>query len=200
MDKFNEKLNAFTSLVLNDADTKRSDLLEKVQKKHDTMINAKENEFLEEAYESIQHSIADAKKAANEKVLRVEIDAKKQLLLARENIINEVMEDVKNKLAEFTKTKEYENWLITKTQKAIFEVGKGSKVIYISSDDLRYKTKLESIDCDGHISVEAAAEKDFMGGVKVFNPDRKVGVDYSFKEMLAEEKKEFLQKSGLTID
>ena len=48
--------------------------------------------------------------------------------------------------------------------------------------------------------VEAANEKDFIGGVKVFNPTRRVSVDYSFKELLAEEKKEFLQNSGLTID
>ena len=68
MDNLKEKLNTFTSLVLDDAGTKRDELMEKVQEKHDTLVNAKETEFLEEAYESIQHSISDAKKAANEKV------------------------------------------------------------------------------------------------------------------------------------
>lgn len=201
MDNLNEKLNTFTSLVLDDADTKRSELIEKVQKKHDTMVNAKETEFLEEAYDSIQHSITEAKKASNEKILHVELEAKKQLLLTREQIINEVMENTLEKLKSFTKTEEYGKWLMTKIEKAIFEVGKGAKVVYISSDDLKFKEQIEMLSDDStRITVEAADEKDFIGGAKVFNPGRRVSVDYSFKEMLAEEKKEFLQRSGLTID
>lgn len=201
MDNLKEKLNTFTSLVLDDAGTKRDELMEKVQEKHDTLVNAKETEFLEEAYESIQHSISDAKKAANEKVLHVELEAKKKLLLTRENIINEVMDGVKEKLKAYTHTEEYGKWLLDKTEKSLFEVGKGPKIVYISSDDLRFKEQIENFsDSETQISVEAANEKDFIGGVKVFNPARRVSVDYSFKEMLAEEKKEFLQNSGLTID
>ncbi len=201
MDNLKEKLNTFTSLVLDDAGTKRDELMEKVQEKHDTLVNAKETEFLEEAYESIQHSISDAKKAANEKVLHVELEAKKKLLLTRENIIKEVMDGAKEKLKAYTHTEEYGKWLLDKVEKALFEVGKGSKVVYISSDDLRFKEQIEKFsDGEAQVSVEAANEKDFIGGVKVFNPERRVSVDYSFKEMLAEEKKEFLQNSGLTID
>ncbi len=201
MDNLKEKLNTFTSLVLDDAGTKRDELMEKVQEKHDTLVNAKETEFLEEAYESIQHSISDAKKAANEKVLHVELEAKKKLLLTRENIINEVMDGAKEKLKAYTHTEEYGKWLLDKVEKSLFEVGKGSKIVYISSDDLRFKEQIEKFsDDEAQVSVEAANEKDFIGGVKVFNPTRRVSVDYSFKELLAEEKKEFLQNSGLTID
>ncbi len=201
MDNLKEKLNTFTSLVLDDAGRKRDELMEKVQEKHDTLVNAKETEFLEEAYESIQHSISDAKKAANEKVLHVELEAKKKLLLTRENIINEVMDGAKEKLKAYTHTEEYGKWLLDKVEKSLFEVGKGSKIVYISSDDLRFKEQIEKFsDDEAQVSVEAANEKDFIGGVKVFNPTRRVSVDYSFKELLAEEKKEFLQNSGLTID
>lgn len=201
MDNLKEKLNTFTSLVLDDAGTKRDEMMEKVQVKHDTMVNAKENEFLEEAYDSIQHSITEAKKAANEKVLHVELEAKKHLLLTREHIINEVMDGAKDKLKAYTQTDAYGKWLLNKIEKAIFEVGKGPKVVYISSDDLRFKEQIEALsDGTAQISVEAATEKDFIGGAKVFNPARRVSVDYSFKEMLAEEKKEFLQRSGLTIE
>ena len=201
MDNLKEKLNTFTSLVLDDAGTKRDELMEKVQEKHDTLVNAKETEFLEEAYESIQHSISDAKKAANEKVLHVELEAKKKLLLTRENIIKEVMDGAKEKLKAYTHTEEYGKWLLDKVEKSLFEVGKGSKVVYISSDDLRFKEQIEKFsDGETQVSVEAANEKDFIGGVKVFNPERRVSVDYSFKELLAEEKKEFLQKSGLSIN
>lgn len=200
MENLKEKLNTFTSLVLDDAGTKRDELLEKIKKKHDTWVDAKETEFLEEAYKLIQHSITDAKKSANEKVLQEELEARKKLLLTRERIVNEVMEAAAEKLKAFTKTEEYGKWLPDKIEKAVFEVGKGPKTVYISSDDLRFKDQIEKLSDDGgEISVEAAGEKDFLGGAKVFNTERRVSVDYSFKEMLAEEKRNFLQRSGLTI-
>lgn len=194
-----EKINTFTSLVLKDAEEKRKKLLENVQKEYTERIDAKETELLQEAYENIQQNLHDAQKDANARVLHAELDAKKKLILRREEIISEVMKAAKEKVVEFTKTDEYEKWLISKIEKALFEVGKGNKTVYISSDDIRLKEKIENIADTGKITVEAASEKDFIGGAKIINNDRKISVDYSFKEMLSEEKQKFLQSSGLAL-
>ena len=154
---------------------------------------------MQEAYENIQQNLHDAQKDANARVLHAELDAKKKLILRREEIILEVMKAAKEKVVEFTKTDEYEKWLISKIEKALFEVGKGNKTVYISSDDIRLKEKIENIADTGKITVEAASEKDFIGGAKIINNDRKISVDYSFKEMLSEEKQKFLQSSGLAL-
>lgn len=194
-----EKINTFTSLVLKDAEEKRNKLLENVEKEYTERIDAKETELLQEAYENIQQNLHDAQKDANARVLHAELDAKKKLILRREEIISEVMKAAKEKVVEFTKTDEYEKWLISKIEKALFEVGKGNKTVYISSDDIRLKEKIENIADTGKITVEAASEKDFIGGAKIINNDRKISVDYSFKEMLSEEKQKFLQSSGLAL-
>ena len=199
MENLTEKLNTFTSLVLNDASKKRGEILEAVEREHKEKLTEKENKFLEEAYGVIQNAVADARKHSNELVLHEELEAKKQLLLARGRIISEVMDAAAQKLKKFAESDRYEAWLLDKTEKSLFEVGKGSKTVYIASDDLRFKDKIERLD-EGRVKVEAAAERDFLGGVKVYNPDRRVAVDYSFKEMLSEQKKEFLQSSGLAID
>ncbi|MCC8169600.1 MAG: V-type ATP synthase subunit E, partial [Oscillospiraceae bacterium] len=128
------------------------------------------------------------------------LEAKKRLLLAREKIISRVMSEAENKLKEFTENDEYEAWLTAKTEKALFEVGKGAKTVYISPNDLRFKEKIEQLSDGARLTVEAAQERDFLGGVKVYNTDRKMAVDYSFGEMLSEQKSIFLQNSGLTID
>ena len=179
-----EKLNTFTSLVLKDAEQKREKLLENVQKEYSERIDAKENELLQGAYENIQQNIQSAQKSANERVLHAELDSKKKLIMRREEIIE---------------SDKYEEWLLSKIEKALFEVGKGSKTIYISSDDIKLKEKIEQIPDTSRITVEASGEKDFLGGAKVLNTDRKVAVDYSFKEMLSEEKQKFLQSSGLAL-
>ena len=190
-----EKLNTFTSLVLKDAEQKREKLLENVQKEYSERIDAKENELLQGAYENIQ----SAQKSANERVLHAELDSKKKLIMRREEIIDDVMKLSRAKIVEFIESDKYEEWLLSKIEKALFEVGKGSKTIYISSDDIKLKEKIEQIPDTSRITVEASGEKDFLGGTKVLNTDRKVAVDYSFKEMLSEEKQKFLQSSGLAL-
>lgn len=194
-----EKLNTFTSLVLKDAQLKREKILESVEKEYSERLEAKENELLQGAYENIQQNIQEARKGANERVLHAELDSKKRVILRREEIIEEVMKDARKKLVEFVQSEKYEAWLLDKIEKALFEVGKGSKTIYISSDDLRLKEKIEQIPDMARLTVEASPERDFLGGAKIFNTDRKVAVDYSFKEMLSEQKQVFLQSSGLAI-
>lgn len=194
-----EKLNTFTSLVLKDAEQKREKLLENVQKEYSERIDAKENELLQGAYENIQQNIQSAQKCANERVLHAELDSKKKLIMRREEIIDDVMKLSRAKIVEFIESDKYEEWLLSKIEKALFEVGKGSKTIYISSDDIKLKEKIEQIPDTSRITVEASGEKDFLGGAKVLNTDRKVAVDYSFKEMLSEEKQKFLQSSGLSL-
>lgn len=194
-----EKLNTFTSLVLKDAEQKREKLLENVQKEYSERIDAKENELLQGTYENIQQNIQSAQKSANERVLHAELDSKKKLIMRREEIIDDVMKLSRAKIVEFIESDKYEEWLLSKIEKALFEVGKGSKTIYISSDDIKLKEKIEQIPDTSRITVEASGEKDFLGGAKVLNTDRKVAVDYSFKEMLSEEKQKFLQSSGLAL-
>ena len=194
-----EKLNTFTSLVLKDAEQKREKLLENVQKEYSERIDAKENELLQGAYENTQQNIQSAQKSANERVLHAELDSKKKLIMRREEIIDDVMKLSRAKIVEFIESDKYEEWLLSKIEKALFEVGKGSKTIYISSDDIKLKEKIEQIPDTSRITVEASGEKDFLGGTKVLNTDRKVAVDYSFKEMLSEEKQKFLQSSGLAL-
>ena len=183
-----EKLNTFTSLVLKDAEQKREKLLENVQKEYSERIDAKENELLQGAYENIQQNIQSAQKSS-----------KKKLIMRREEIIDDVMKLSRAKIVEFIESDKYEEWLLSKIEKALFEVGKGSKTIYISSDDIKLKEKIEQIPDTSRITVEASGEKDFLGGAKILNTDRKVAVDYSFKEMLSEEKQKFLQSSGLAL-
>lgn len=124
---------------------------------------------------------------------------RKKLIMRREEIIDDVMKLSRAKIVEFIESDKYEEWLLSKIEKALFEVGKGSKTIYISSDDIKLKEKIEQIPDTSRITVEASGEKDFLGGAKILNTDRKVAVDYSFKEMLSEEKQKFLQSSGLAL-
>lgn len=197
---FTEKLNTFTSLVMKDANAKREKLLENVEKEYSERMDEKETELLKYAYENIQQGVQEAKKEANDRLRHAELESRKKLIVRREEIIEEIMKEAKSKLLEFIKSDKYEEWLLGRTEKALFEVGKGKKTVVISSDDVKLKEKIEQILEMPDLTVEASGERDFLGGVKVINTSRKVAVDYSFGEMLLQQKREFLQSSGLTLD
>ena len=198
LDYNNEQLNAFSAVVMHNANEERDRLMKETEAKYKSIIAERENEYLEEAYEIIQKSKSESERFAGEELLHAEMDSKKQVLLKREEIINNVMDSAKTRLAEFTHSGEYEEWLVKKAQSAAKEALEGGKIIYVSEDDMRYADKLKTID-GGEITVEAAPEHDFIGGVRVYNTDRRISVDYSFKELLADEKQSFLRSSGLVI-
>lgn len=194
-----EKLNTFTSLVLKDAEEKRDKLIKNVENEYMGRMEAKENELLQEAYEGIQSGISLARREANARVLQTELESKKKLILRREEIIEEVMRLVRDRITDFVKSHEYDAWFLENAQKAVFEVGRGAKTIYIAPEDIKYKEKLALLDTFSKITVEAVSERDFIGGIRVYNTERRVAVDYSIGEMLGEQKQAFLQSSGLAI-
>ena len=200
MENLTEKLNIFSELVLRDATQKRDELIAAVENERSERLTQKENEFLQRAYDEIQSTIAEAKKESNSKLLRAQLDAKKQLLIKREQIVDDVMNEAERKLRAFCQSADYEKWFKDLVNKALFEVGKGTKTVYISPDDLKFKPWIEDIVDTAKITVEPAQEHDFLGGVRIYNSSRRISVDYSFGEMLAEQKEKFLRENSAMLN
>ena len=73
-----DKLAAFSAIVINDARERREQLLEQTEREYRERIDKKETELLEGAYNEIQSDIRTIDKSANEQILRAELDAKKR--------------------------------------------------------------------------------------------------------------------------
>ena len=118
-----DKLAAFSAIVINDARERREQLLEQTEREYRERIDKKETELLEGAYNEIQSDIRAIGRSANEQILRAELDAKKRLIVKREEIIAAVMDAAAEKLKAFTKSEDYKPWLLKKAEKAINETG-----------------------------------------------------------------------------
>lgn len=195
--ELNEKLKNFSFMVMEDAQKKRNDLVDRATQETQKRLDEKETEYLTQAYERIQSKLTKYRKRDNERVLQTEVQSKRALFLKREAIIQEVFDGVKEKINTFRNQPEYNPWLVKLTQKALDEVGEGKKTVFLVPEDMEVIKKAFA-DCN--ISVEDAGDIDFLGGVKVYNHDKRVAVDYSFKELLASKKTKFLQNSGLVIE
>lgn len=195
--EFEEKLRSFKSVVLREAKTKGEKKLDKTKKKTNDAMEKNETEYLSEAYEKIQSKIRSIRREDNEKVLQADIEARKKLLKAREDIVNKVFEEAREKLVEFKASGEYSDWLKKKIETAAQELGEGKLSAIFCEDD---KAAAEKI-ADSYPEIKFVYENtDAIGGVRVYNEDKKTAVDYRFSEMLTAQRAEFLRMGGLSIN
>lgn len=183
------KLNKFRSLVLSDAHEKSDALMREVEKRYTSRMDQNETELLKGAYEDIQNTVRTSQRSAGEKVLHTELAKRKRLIIKRDEIINAVMDEATEKLDEYRKTDEYGEWLLNKAKKAFEETGEGAKTVYLSESDMRFKDRILSLEPS--VTVEAADTSGVSGGIRVLNTDRRVAADYTFKELLDEERRGF---------
>lgn len=198
MASIEEKIQKFSAFVLDDAQKQRDEMINSLEKEKKERIDNKEFELLSNAYSDIQVSLAKTKRENNERILKHEMELKKQLILERETMIHNIFTDVMNKITDFIGSTEYKEWLIEKVKTAAQEVGLGEKVVTVTNSDFRYKPQIEALSTD--MEVIGAEDDALIGGVKMFNRTKQIAVDYSILSLLEQEHEDFLQKSGLSIE
>lgn len=196
MANIEQKLNQFSSFVLKDAAKQRDHIMKQFENEKKRRIDGKETELLSDAYQDIQSTIASSRRDNNERVLKVEMELKKELLLKREKMIDDVFLRVNKRFNEFIQSKEYEKWLATRVQGALQELGEGKKTVYLTPADMQYSTTLQKKFPSAEFR---QSDEDFIGGVKAFNENKQISIDTSIGTMLAEAREKFLQRSGLGI-
>lgn len=187
-----KKLADFSNVILSEAQDKKEEKISQLEKIKSKAVHESENEILEDAYEKIQKAVIKHSKEQNERILKHDMAAKKQVIKKREDIITSVFAEVETRLAEFVNSSEYEPWLIALAKKACDEVG--TDEIQICERDLKYKAALENALPDVKIT---ACTDDIIGGLSA--TCRNLSVNYIIKDMLAEKRSEFLKTSGLNI-
>ncbi len=193
----NEKINRFSAIISDEANREREEIETKLGAEKEKRLSAKENEYLQEAYETIQADVELVKKTDNAKVLQEEIKARRELLRKREEIIDNVFSDVRERIDAFRQTGEYGEWLVKKTKDAVDEIGGGSVTVYVVPEDMKYAKKLAK--AAKNVTVEETDEEGFIGGVKVKSLEKRVTADYSLGGLLSEQREGFLQTSGLAL-
>lgn len=187
-----EKISIFSKTVLNEAYKKSGENQDKMNKIISEKTEKKKDEFLEDAYRTIQGGIAKIRREESERVLKTENDMKREILKCREEIIDRVFSEAAEKLTAFAESDKYPEYFKKKLSEAVTKTGEGEKVIFVIERDL-------PLAKESGFATETVNDPTFMGGVRVLNKDKGIIADYSFGEALSEEKNEFLSKSGLSI-
>lgn len=193
MASVDEKLAAFSTMVIEMANKQSEERKEKLSEAIDASVEKAEKDFSRNAKEDMEKEVLKRQRENNEKILKLEAELKRKLLLKREGIIGEIFNNVSEKVELFTESDDYKAWLKSKADMAVGEIGDGEYTICIMKKDEKYKSLFENIPNSKVI----LSDENFIGGVKVFLKNK--CVDYSLKTIMEQEQGKFLQNTDLSV-
>ena len=113
MDRTSEKLNRFSYTVMKEAEKKKNELIAEAEKLRREAIDTNEIRYLKMAYEHIQDVVHKLDKEINEEISRAIIEGKQSLFARREENIQNIFQNVREKLLTFRQSDEYKEISLT---------------------------------------------------------------------------------------
>ena len=182
-----EKLKHFQDICMEDARERSAKML-------DDYMNA-----LEKAYE--EHT-ADARRRAdmqveaeteklereiNKRLSIGQLDLKREFSHRQEELKDKLFVELKDKLANFMETQEYQQLLDRQVKEAKAFAGDEELIIYMDPSD---GDKLQRIAMHHNASIKLS-EYSFTGGIRALIPCKHILIDNSFETKLSEARHEF---------
>jgi len=186
------KLEHFKADIMSDVSERKRVIEEELQTKLKKDYEAKELEFLEEAYNIIQDGLKAVDREKNEVISKAAMENRVKLLHKRKEIIDEVFRRCKVKIEQYTKTEEYKDLLVSKIKDHMKLLGEGDYIIYLNYKDKDLYTFIQEKFPKHKVFFEKK-HIEMIGGVKLHNTTANVYLDDSLAKRLEEEEEEFLQ-------
>ena len=117
------------------------------------------------------------------------------LLMKREEIINAVFSEVRARLAEYTKTDEYKNYVIERIKAAKSAMGVKDATITLRPSDKSLENDVKSAWGNGARIVYSPTIEN--GGAMIASEENQIVVDETFDKRLIDAQSDFVKTSGL---
>ncbi len=192
MEMDNQKLQKFVDAVNDEIEQKVNVLLNEAEEEKNAILeNAKVK-----SKEATEKRLADSKKKCELKYVRDitqnEMQMKRDVLLYREKLTDELMEDVKLRLVEFMSNIDYVDYLVKLMLTSNIS---DNSVIYLSSEDIKYSAKLNKAIKADNITFEVDSNIK-IGGLSIYNKEKETIVNKTFDLLLEEQKQKFINMNA----
>ncbi len=192
-----EKLSKFNQAIHHYAEEQRKKIEEEVAKFKEKELNEAENEVLQEAYLLIQKEMAQMRNNITKEMAHREMDARRELLEKRRQIMEQVFSDAAAKLQEFTKGSEYKGWMSSHCRELASVFDETETLLYVRPDDVKMEKALA--DAFGKPCRVLADEEIHLGGIRAQNPAMGLVADDTLDTLLENQQEWFEEASGLRV-
>lgn len=188
-----EKLQHFYDASLNEARQNASNNLEAHKKSLDEMLAEHKKAARLSALSAVKAETENAKREVNKALSAQQLMLKRSWTAKQNELRDKLFVEVKDHLAQFMDTPDYEEYLCKKIKEAQDFAGKDELFIYLSpADSGRLHALMARTGCPLRV-----ADETFMGGIKATIPGKNILIDNSFQEAFQTKRKEFKFDGGL---
>lgn len=191
-----QKLEKFKQAVFDEAAEKADEIIKETEEHCAEVLAQAEAE----AKELISESKAKANKESKEAAQRAEssgkLEQRRNVLSARQEVIDKVFSNVCEKLEAFRESAEYEKLLVRRVEECAAAVPGKRGEVRVAVADMKYAAKLT---CGGRFTVCESANI-LLGGIMVVFPEDNLALDCTFDNEFARQKSGFAGKAGLVVD
>jgi vacuolar-type H+-ATPase subunit E/Vma4 len=200
-----DKLDIFYKLVYKDEEEKCKRFLEEQEERNKKILEEKTSSLMEAKENLLERKRNLAEIQKNQMISKAIEKNRERILSKREELLEDLMQTLEEKAKEFTKTNDYENYVLSKIQKLINEVEEHSIIIGLTKIDLeRLKNSIIKIGEESNKEISfSVITKDLIGGFILSDKNRTYNLDNSFKIIIFSNRYEigkklhgFLEKTG----
>jgi len=190
-----EKLQHFLDTCMEDARTRSGRMLDDYQNALEKTFEEHRIDARRRAEMQIRQETERIEREINKKLSIEQIDLKRALGHKQEELKDKLFVELKDMLANFLETREYQNLLECQIKKAVDFAGDDKIIIYLDPVD---EDKVQRLALHhGNVEIRTS-EYSFSGGCRAVIPSRHILIDDSFQTKLEEAREKFHFNLSLT--
>lgn len=188
----NEKLNKFINAVNDEIDSKIKNMIDNAESEKNIILNQAEQDAKEAAERHYNINYQKNDKFFVREISCSELNAKKNIIQHREQIVDKLFKNIEQRLINFRTTPKYVDMLVKNL--LLMHVSDGSE-IYLCSEDMKYSELLKKAVTAENLKI-LVSDKILLGGIMVYNPEKGTIIDKTFDLALEEKKKAFTNSNA----
>lgn len=187
-----EKLKHFQDICMSDARDRSAKMLDDYINDLDKTFEEHKKDARHRAEMQVAAETEKLEREINKRVSIAQIDLRREAGKKQEELKDKLFVELRDKLANFMETREYQTLLENQVKKAKEFAGDEELIIYMDPSD---EDKLKRIAM--HWSTEIrVSEYSFIGGTRAVIPAKHILIDNSFSTKLEEARREFKFELG----
>ena len=192
MDNNAARLEMFRQAINTQADAEAAEIKRLADEKLSALTRERSERSANEALAEIKAERSRVEAGFKKELSRCDFEMKKAVLQHRNQLIEQLFSELRQKLSDFTSTPAYTEYLKKALEKAAAEVGSSGAVIYARTADVAAVKQLTGLPVEVDNSIG-------IGGICAGNASAGLFADYTLDSRLAQQQELFSGKSELRL-
>ena len=191
-----QKLISFKDFVFKKVLEQTKQLKEKILKYEEEEFKKEIEQIKNKNLEELEEKIKNLKSKYKYKTSKKSFEIKQKILNKRNSLIDNLIKMCEEKIEDFSKTKEYETYLIKKIKTSLENNSCSNILVKIKKEDLKLKEKILEIK---NVKEVEKDKKIILGGFKIIDYEKSIEIDETFDTTLKEAIKNFYKTANLNL-